>query len=85
VLAGAHDHTVRLRGVRQLAEGLGGGSATLRVLPGSAHLLGIDADREACAEEVLAFVRALGPSGADADRSASAAPSTTADPSPGRE
>ncbi len=61
VLAGAHDRTVTLRGVRRLAAALGGGPVPVQVLPGSAHLLAIDVDRERCADEVLRFVRGLTP------------------------
>jgi len=63
VLAGAHDHTVTLRGVRRLAAALGGGPAPVQVLPRSAHLLGIDLERERCADEVLRFLAALGAAG----------------------
>jgi len=59
VLMGAHDHTVRQAGARRLAAALGGGRAPVRILPGSAHLLGIDADRDRCGDEVLDFFRAL--------------------------
>lgn len=63
VLVGAHDHTVTLRGTRRLAAALGSGPAPVRVLPASAHLLGIDVERDRCADEVLRFVD---PSRADA-------------------
>ena len=61
VLAGAHDHTVTLRGVRRLAARLGSGPAPVEVLPGSAHLLAVDVDRERCADEVLRFIEGLSP------------------------
>ena len=61
VLAGAHDHTVTLRGVRRLAAALGSGPAPVQVLPRSAHLLAIDVDRERCADEVLRFIEGLTP------------------------
>ncbi len=56
VLAGAHDHTVTLRGVRRLAAALGSGPARVHVLPASAHLLAIDVERDRCADEVLRFL-----------------------------
>lgn len=59
VLVGAHDHTVTERGARRLAAALGSGPAAVRVLPASAHLLGIDVERERCADEVLRFIEGL--------------------------
>jgi len=59
VLMGAHDHTVTLRGARRLATALGSGPAPVHVLPASAHLLGIDVERDRCADEVLRFIEHL--------------------------
>jgi carboxylesterase len=59
VIVGGHDHTVTLAGARRLARRLGSGPASLRVLPQSQHLVGIDVEQERCAEEVLAFVESL--------------------------
>ena len=59
VLMGAHDHTVTLRGARRLASALGSGPAPVHVLPASAHLLGIDVERDRCADEVLRFIEHL--------------------------
>lgn len=56
VVAGRHDHTVRLSGARRIAARLGSGPARLVVLERSFHLVGIDVDRERCADEVAAFV-----------------------------
>lgn len=58
VLAGAHDRTVTLRGVRRLAGRMGSRPGPVLVLRDSAHLLGIDVERDRCAEEVLRFVEA---------------------------
>ncbi|HVP67619.1 MAG TPA: alpha/beta fold hydrolase [Anaeromyxobacteraceae bacterium] len=60
VVAGARDHTVTVAGARRMAGRLGGG-ARLVVLPRSQHLVGIDVERERCAEEVRAFLRAAAP------------------------
>jgi carboxylesterase len=59
VLAGARDHTVTLAGARRLARRLGSGPTSVRVLPQSQHLVGIDVEQERCAEEVLSFVESL--------------------------
>jgi carboxylesterase len=61
VLVGALDRTVTERGARRLAAALGSGPAPVHVLPASAHLVGIDAERDRCADEVLAFFRNLPP------------------------
>ncbi len=58
VLMGGHDRTVTQAGARRLASRLGGG-APVHLLPRSAHLLGIDVERDRCAEEVLEFYRRL--------------------------
>jgi carboxylesterase len=58
VVAGGQDHTVSLAGVRRMVDRLGGG-ARLLVLPNSQHLVGIDVERDRCAEEVRAFFGAI--------------------------
>ncbi len=55
VVAGRRDHTVTLRGARRLARRIGSGPARLLVLERSFHLVGIDVERERCADEVAAF------------------------------
>jgi carboxylesterase len=65
VIAGALDRTVTLGGARRMAARLGGG-ARLLVLPRSAHLVGIDVERERCADEVRAFLEPLPPRAAPA-------------------
>ena len=59
VLAGGHDHTVTLGGVRRLVARLGG-AAELQVLPESFHLVAIDVEREACADAVVRFLARIG-------------------------
>jgi len=58
VVAGGRDHTVTFAGARRMAERLGGGGRLL-VLPKSQHLVGIDVERDRCAEEVRSFLDAL--------------------------
>lgn len=58
VVAGGQDHTVTLGGVRRLARRLGAGPEVL-VLPESWHLVGVDVERERCADAALAFLDAL--------------------------
>jgi carboxylesterase len=55
VVAGRHDHTVKLSGARRLAQRIGSGPARLVVLERSFHLVGIDVERDRCAEEVSGF------------------------------
>jgi len=55
VVAGGKDHTVTLGGARRTARRLGAGGARLVVLPRSFHLVGIDVERDRCADEVLGF------------------------------
>jgi carboxylesterase len=55
VVAGRHDHTVKLSGARRLAQRIGSGPARLVVLERSYHLVGIDVERDRCAEEVSSF------------------------------
>jgi len=59
VVAGAHDHTVTLAGARRLARRLGGGGSRLVVLERSWHLVGVDVERDRCADEVAAFLAGL--------------------------
>ncbi len=59
VIAGGRDHTVTLGGARRLARRLGSGPAGLVVLPESYHLVGIDVERDRCAEEVLRFFEGI--------------------------
>lgn len=59
VIAGAQDHTVTLGGAKRLARRLGSGPAELVVLPESYHLVGIDVERDRCAEEVLRFFQGI--------------------------
>ena len=72
VVAGAHDHTVTLGGMRRVARRLGGGPARLVVLENSWHLVGIDLDRDRCAEEVSRFLAGLPVPGRRPARRASA-------------
>jgi carboxylesterase len=63
VVVGGRDHTVTLRGARRLARRIGSGPAPLVVLRRSQHLVGIDVERDACADAVarhLAAVPAFG-------------------------
>jgi carboxylesterase len=69
VIAGAHDHTVTMSGARRVARRIGGGPARLVVLERSWHLVGIDVERDRCADEVSRFLAGLplpGPRGARA-------------------
>jgi carboxylesterase len=59
VVAGGHDHTVTLGGARRVAARIGSGPAPLVVLRESWHLVGIDVERERCADEALRFVRSI--------------------------
>jgi carboxylesterase len=67
VVAGAHDHTVTLAGARRVARRLGSGPAKLVVLKRSQHLVGIDVERDACAEAVARHVAAVPAYGAGED------------------
>lgn len=65
VIAGGTDHTVALAGAQRIARRIGSGPARLVVLPRSWHLVGIDVERDRCAEEVLRFFDSLpAPAGA---------------------
>jgi len=59
VVVGGKDHTVALSGARRIARGIGSGPARLVVLAESWHLVGIDVERDRCAEEVLRFFDSL--------------------------
>jgi carboxylesterase len=59
VIVGAHDHTVTPRGGRRLARRIGSGPAELVVLEESWHLVGIDVERDRCADEAARFLGAL--------------------------
>jgi carboxylesterase len=59
VVAGGHDHTVKLAGARRLARRVGSGPARLVVLPRSYHLVGIDVERDRCADEVATFLESI--------------------------
>jgi carboxylesterase len=63
VVMGRRDHTVANAGVRRLARRIGSGPAELVVLEESAHLVGIDVERDRCAAAVATFVSALPVSG----------------------
>jgi carboxylesterase len=59
VVQGAHDHTVTVAGARRLARRIGSGPAELVLLPRSFHLVGIDVERERCADRVAEFLESL--------------------------
>jgi carboxylesterase len=59
VVMGRHDHTVSLAGARRLARRIGSGPTELVVLEHSFHLVGIDVERDRCADAVAKFVSAL--------------------------
>ncbi|HET7753586.1 MAG TPA: alpha/beta fold hydrolase [Anaeromyxobacteraceae bacterium] len=63
VVAGARDHTVTLSGARRVARRIGTGPADLVVLKRSQHLVGIDVERDRCAEEVARFFAGIRPFG----------------------
>jgi carboxylesterase len=65
VTAGAGPHG-ELDGARRLARRIGSGPVRLVVLPRSFHLVGIDVERDRCAEEVASFLTGLPASGAGA-------------------
>jgi carboxylesterase len=67
VVAGARDHTVTLGGARRLARRLGSGPAPLVVLERSQHLVGIDVERESCAEVVARHLARVPPFGRGMD------------------
>jgi carboxylesterase len=59
VVAGGQDHTVTLAGARRLARRIGSGPAELLVLPESWHLVGVDVERERCADAAVEFLAGL--------------------------
>jgi carboxylesterase len=59
VIAGGHDHTVSLSGAKRLARRIGSGPAEVRVLERSWHLVGIDVERDRCADETLRFLESV--------------------------
>jgi carboxylesterase len=59
VVHGARDHTVTLAGARRLARRMGSGPAELVILRRSWHLVGIDVERDRCADEATRFLEAL--------------------------
>ena len=70
VIQGAKDHTVTLGGARRLARRIGSGPAELVVLRNSWHLVGIDLERERCADEAARFLESLPLPGRRAARAA---------------
>jgi len=73
VIVGGQDHTVTLGGARRLARRLGSGPAEVLVLPESFHLVGVDVEREACADAAVRFLAGL----AGHDRRRAATPART--------
>ncbi|WP_242345520.1 alpha/beta hydrolase [Anaeromyxobacter terrae] len=59
VVAGAHDHTVTVGGSRRLARRIGSGPAELVILEDSWHLVGIDVERDLCADVTARFLTGL--------------------------
>jgi carboxylesterase len=59
VVQGARDHTVTVAGAARLARRIGSGPAELLLLPRSAHLVGIDVERDRCADAACAFLTGL--------------------------
>jgi carboxylesterase len=72
VVAGAHDHTVTVSGARRLSRRIGSAPARLLVLEESWHLVGIDVDRDRCADAAAEFLVALPVPGARARRPSAA-------------
>jgi carboxylesterase len=70
VLMGRHDHTVTVAGARRLARRIGSGPAELVLLRRSWHLVGIDVERDRCADEAARFLETLPLPGRRADRAA---------------
>jgi carboxylesterase len=68
VLMGAHDHTVTVSGARRLARRIGSGPAELVLLRRSWHLVGIDVERDRCADEASRFLEQLPLPGRRAER-----------------
>jgi carboxylesterase len=59
VVAGRDDHTVTLAGARRLARRIGSGPARVVVLERSWHLVGIDVERDRCADLAAEFLEGL--------------------------
>jgi carboxylesterase len=59
VVMGGQDHTVTVAGARRLAKRIGSGPAEYLELPESYHLVGVDVEREACADAVLRFLASI--------------------------
>lgn len=59
VIQGAQDHVVTLEGSLRLAREIGSGPARVVVLPESYHLVGIDLERDRCADEAERFIAAI--------------------------
>ena len=59
VVQGLRDHTVAVGGARRVARRIGSGPAELLLLPRSWHLVGIDVERERCAEAAASFLGSL--------------------------
>jgi carboxylesterase len=70
VVLGARDGTVSNAGGRRLAARIGSGPAPVVVLPESQHLVGIDVERDLCAEHVRGFLAAVPVPGAGRARPA---------------
>lgn len=59
VIQGAQDHVVTLEGALRLAREIGSGPARVVLLPESYHLVGIDVERDRCADEAERFIAAI--------------------------
>ena len=59
IVQGARDHTVAVTGAHRLARRIGSGPAEVLLLPRSWHLVGIDVERDRCADAAAAFLAAL--------------------------
>jgi carboxylesterase len=59
VIMGAHDHTVTVAGARRLARRIGSGPAELVLLRRSWHLVGVDVERDRCADAAVRFVEGI--------------------------
>ena len=59
VVMGAKDHTVTVAGARRLARRIGSGPAEVVLLRRSWHLVGVDVERDACADAATRFLEAL--------------------------
>jgi carboxylesterase len=59
VVMGGQDHTVTLAGAKRLVKRIGSGPTELLVLPESYHLVGVDVEREACADAAIRFLASI--------------------------